>query len=133
MNKLFSFFSILLLLSSFDDDKGMFIEKISISNFNYQVFKKSSPPKGDKIKTELYVLYGLGNKGSCSSVMLSTKNDSVIVSGNYTVFNDHIVFKEYYYKKNNKIDSISKVYYINIHGEFVLYKYTKYFEGKALN
>lgn len=119
------------MLSSFVDDKGEFIENVSISKFRYQVFKKHKFQHETNMNTDFFVLYGVANKGTCSSLMLATKNDSVMIKGSYTVYENRIEFKEYYSRGFSGLDSLLKVFYTNSAGELILVKYTEYAGRKS--
>ena len=124
----------LLIIYSFTDYKPKkFIEKISLTNFSYNIYSEEKFLHDDNLNAEFFVIYkDKQKKVQCSSFMSAKRNDTTFKKGSYSYGNNRIIFKEYNYNHQNEriVDSMIKVFTPNKSGNLILKEVTEFKNGK---
>jgi hypothetical protein len=124
MKKIIIPFIILFLILSFAKyQKRTFIERFSLGNFSYDIYKEEKYSHDDDIYAEYFVVYqSKQKKVVCSAFMSEKRNDTIFTKGKYSHINKKLIFMEYYYYHQNAriLDSVKTTFFPSKNGKLVL-------------
>ncbi len=133
--KIFSIFSLFFLFEAIITPKKVFLERVSLGQFSYNIYKEDKYLHDDNFNATFYTVYKVkSNIIQCSGFKQAGRNDSIFINGTYKVDGKKLIFTEYHYfkKHDNFSDTLIKVFYSDKRsGKLLLTESIIYKNGKS--
>ena len=109
-------------------------DKIRIGQYSYTTKRSKVLLKDEWYQCNWLTLYSTTGRVQCGTLLDAKRNDTVFVTGTYTVQGNKFITRNYYhYRHAHEPDSSVKVFIQNSKGELKLATYTYYYNGNAID
>ncbi len=132
MRKQIAYITSLYLLCSFSPQKKIFIDKIKIGQFYYNIYREHKHSYKEDMDTDFFVVYNEQNSRMCSGYISAKHMNRLAITGRYIYNNKKLVSKTYYQPDHVKsIDSSISTFYPNKKGKLILINHSDFKDGKV--
>jgi hypothetical protein len=109
-------------------------DEIRIGQFIYKTKRTKVFLKDEGYNAVFYSLYTLNGVHQAGVLLEAKRNDSLFISGNYSVGSNKFITRNYYHIKQwYDPDSSMKVFVQNAKGKLELTSFVEYHDGKVIN
>jgi|GEM_PF-6450123 len=132
MRKHIVYITSLYLLCSFSPQKKIFIEKIKIGQFYYNIYREHKHSYNENMVSDFYVVYNEQNSQMCSGYISAKHMNRLAITGRY-IYNDKKLVITTHYQPDyiKSTDSSISTFYPNMKGKLILINHRDFKDGKV--